>query len=125
MASPPFDRNTRLSATRTRLAHERTLMAWIRTCTSLIAFGFTIYQLFRYMAATDRLAQPTVSPMWVGFAMIVIGLSALVVAWIQHRRELAILRAEFGEMPTSLASVTAALITLLGIAAVIGVILRF
>ena len=29
-----------------RLALERTLMAWIRTCTSLIAFGFTIYQFF-------------------------------------------------------------------------------
>lgn len=46
MADPKPDRNTLLAADRTRLAYERTLMAWVRTSTSLIAFGFTIYQLF-------------------------------------------------------------------------------
>ena len=63
MSASPLDPSTRLAANRTRLAHERTLMAWIRTCASLIAFGFTIYQIFRYLAATDRLADPLVSPL--------------------------------------------------------------
>lgn len=118
------DRNTRLSATRTRLAHERTLMAWIRTCTSLIAFGFTIYQLFRYLRAAEGLSAPLVSPQWIGLMMVLVGLGSLIVAWVQHRRDLAVLREEFGEMPTSLASVAAALIALLGVAALFGVILR-
>lgn len=41
-----LDANTRLAVERTRLAHERTLMAWVRTSLALIAFGFTIYQIF-------------------------------------------------------------------------------
>jgi uncharacterized membrane protein YidH (DUF202 family) len=35
-----------LSIKRTRLSYDRTLMAWIRTATSLISFGFTIYKFF-------------------------------------------------------------------------------
>jgi putative membrane protein len=34
----------------TRLAYEeRTLMAWVRTATSLISFGFTIFNFFRFL----------------------------------------------------------------------------
>jgi putative membrane protein len=124
MSPPSLEPSTRLAATRTRLAHERTLMAWIRTCTSLIAFGFTMYQVFRYLAVADRLDEPLVSPQWVGLMMLLIGLCALVVAWMQHRRDLAVLRAEFGEMPMSLASVAAALIALLGVMALLGVLVR-
>lgn len=119
------DANTRLAVQRTRLAHERTLMAWIRTCTSLIAFGFTIYQIFRYLATSERLRAPFVSPQIVGVAMIVIGLVALVLAWIQHRREMTALRDEYGTMPFSIAGVTAALIAGLGLIALIAVTLRF
>lgn len=119
-----MDPNTRMAATRTRLAHERTLMAWIRTCASLIAFGFTLYQIFRYLAATEQLDAPRVSPLWIGVAMMLIGLGVLIAAWMQHRRELRALTAEFGEMPTSLAAIAAALIAGLGIAALIGVVLR-
>jgi putative membrane protein len=80
------DANTRLAAERTRLAQERTLMAWVRTCTSLIAFGFTIYQIFRYLSTSERLRAPFVSPQVFGVVMIVIGLTALVLAWLQHRQ---------------------------------------
>ena len=65
--------NTRLAAERNRLALERTLMAWTRTSTSLIAFGFTIYQIFRYLSQNDRLRDPYVSPQVLDFAMIVGG----------------------------------------------------
>jgi putative membrane protein len=34
---------TDLALDRTRLAHERTMMAWIRTATSLISFGFAVF----------------------------------------------------------------------------------
>jgi uncharacterized membrane protein YidH (DUF202 family) len=45
-ASPPnVSESTLLAVDRTRLAHERTLMAWVRTATSMISFGFTIAKL--------------------------------------------------------------------------------
>ena len=119
------DANTRLAVQRTRLAHERTLMAWIRTCTSLIAFGFTIYQIFRYLATSERLREPFVSPQIVGVAMILIGLIALVFASVQHRREMTALQGEYGAMPLSIAGMTAAMIAGLGVIALIAVTLRF
>jgi putative membrane protein len=119
------DPNTRLAADRTRLAYERTLMAWVRTCTSLIAFGFTIYQIFRYLSTSERLRAPFVSPQVFGVVMILIGLTALVLAWFQHRHGMNKLRADFGAMPFSIAAVTAALIAGLGLIALIGVTLRF
>jgi putative membrane protein len=84
-------------------------MAWIRTCASLIAFGFTIYQTFRYLATSERLRAPFVSPQIVGLAMILIGLIALVLAWVQHRRDLGALQAEYGSMPFSIVGLIAAL----------------
>jgi putative membrane protein len=120
-----LDANTRLAAERTRLAYERTLMAWVRTCTSLIAFGFTIYQIFRYLSTSERLRAPFVSPQVFGVVMILIGLTALILAWLQHRQGMKALRAEFGSTPFSIAGLIAALIAGLGLIALIGVTLRF
>ncbi|MGZ4725637.1 MAG: YidH family protein, partial [Ilumatobacteraceae bacterium] len=103
MTNQAPDANTRLAAQRTRLAQERTLMAWIRTCTSLIAFGFTIYQIFRYLSTSERLREPFVSPQIFGVVMILIGLTALVLALAQHRQSRKELRADFGPAPFSIA----------------------
>jgi putative membrane protein len=124
MADRPLDANTRLAAERNRLALERTLMAWTRTSTSLIAFGFTIYQIFRYLSETERLRDPYVSPQVFGVAMILVGLAALILGWIQHRQELKALRADFGPMRYSIAAIVAAMITGLGLIALLGVTLR-
>jgi uncharacterized membrane protein YidH (DUF202 family) len=40
--------STELAVERTWLAHERTLMAWVRTATFMISFGFTIYKFFQF-----------------------------------------------------------------------------
>lgn len=124
MTDRPLDPNTRLAAERNRLALERTLMAWTRTATSLIAFGFTIFQAFRYLSESERLADPYLSPQLVGTVMIVIGVAALVLAWVQHRQELAALRLEFGPMRYSNASVVAAMIAGLGVLALLAITLR-
>lgn len=119
-----LDANTRLAVERTRLAQERTLMAWVRTSLALIAFGFTIYQIFRYLAGSQRLREPLISPTVFGVITILIGLVALVLAWVQHRQDMAALRANFGPTPLSIASVVAALVAGLGVVALLGVVLR-
>jgi putative membrane protein len=124
MTSPPIDDSTRLSATRTCLSYDRTLMAWIRTSTSLIAFGFTIYQLFRYIATQTR--EPLVSPQVVGTMMVLVGLTTLILAAIQHRRDVNGLRARFGDLPrSSTPEILAALIAAWGLVALVGVVVRF
>lgn len=42
-----------LGETRTILASDRTLMAWIRTSLSMLSFGFTIYKFLKSIAAPD------------------------------------------------------------------------
>src|SRR5262245_41771654 len=117
---------TKLAVERTRLAHERTLMAWVRTATSLISFGFTIYKFFEYLHQTGAEEKP---PQFFGarqFAllMIIIGLVALVVATFEHRQSMRALRAEYHDVPRSLAAIMAALIGLLGFLGLFSVIFR-
>ncbi len=119
------DANTRLAADRNRLALERTLMAWIRTCTSMIAFGFGIYQFMEYLTTKPRLREPLVSPRIFAIMLIVAGLVALTLAWLQHRQALRELREEFGiATPYSISGVMAVFIATLGVVALLGVALR-
>jgi len=123
MTDRPLDESTRLAVERTRLAHERTLMAWIRTSTSLIAFGFTIFKFFQYLA-TEEHRHTIVSPWVIGILMILLGLVALTLAWIQHRQATKALQAEVGTMPYSIAGIMAGLIAVMGLAALVIVALR-
>lgn len=119
-----LDYNTRLAVDRTRLAYERTLMAWVRTSTSLIAFGFTIYQVFAYLERQPGVRKAVVKPGVVGIVMIVIAVVVLVLASLQHRQGLRDLRAEYGPMPPSIAGVMAVLIAGLGVLALLAIVLR-
>lgn len=124
MADRPLDANTRLAAERNRLALERTMMAWTRTATSLILFGFGSYQIFGYLATSERLREPLLRPQVFGVTMIVTGLIALALALFQHVQELRALRAEFGPMRPSIAAVVAAFVAGLGVIALLGVTWR-
>jgi putative membrane protein len=118
------DSATRLAFDRTRLAYERTLMAWIRTAISLITFGFSIYKFFQVEAVDLRQQQHLVSANTFAALMIIIGLASLLMATMQHHRELQTLRVQDPDVPQSLARVLAALISVLGILALVSVILR-
>lgn len=118
----PF-RRIDLSADRTMLAHERTLMAWTRTGTSLISFGFTIYAFF------DNFESRQTRPHLLGsanyaLAMISIGLACIVLATVQHWRDVRDIEAESGEKPRFLAPILAGLTSCLGIFGLLAVILR-
>jgi len=119
-----LDPSTRLAADRTRLALERTLMAWVRTCTSMIAFGFGIFQFMQYLSTNTELRQPLISPQLFAALLIVAGLLALALAWLQNRQAMRELRQEYGEMPYSIAGVMSAFIAGVGIIALLGVALR-
>ena len=114
MTAQPLDTGTRLAVDRTRLAHERTLMAWVRTATSMISFGFSIYKFFQ-----TRDGQPgsgLIGPRGFAIVMISIGLTALALATIEHRRDLRAMRTEYGAIiPYSLASLIGGLVSVLGV----------
>jgi putative membrane protein len=113
-----------MAAERTYLAYERTLMAWIRTAASLIAFGFTLYKFFQYLHEQDqaRESQHILGARTYGLLMIAIGIITLALATLQHRLSLKRFRAEFPDTPHSLALLIAALISGLGILALISAI---
>jgi putative membrane protein len=111
----------RLALERTFLAHERTLMAWVRTAASMITFGFTLFKFFQYLHEheQDAMEQPVLGARSYGMVMIVIGVVTLALATWQHRQNMAKLRAEYPEAPFSIALLLAALISGLGILALI------
>jgi putative membrane protein len=120
----PFNSN-QMAMDRTRLAHERTLMAWVRTATSLISFGFTIYKFFQYLqekseATSDRI----LGPREFALIMIGIGLLALLFSTVQHRRDMVTLRTQYPGVPYSLATVLAVLLSIFGIVAFVAVVFR-
>ena len=128
MTSPgakPLDAGTRLAVDRTRLAYERTLMAWVRTATSLISFGFTIYKFFQLeLKGPGAQAEPLIGARGFALIMIATGLLALALSTFEHRRSLQAMREEFGPIPPSTATIVAALISVLGILALVAVAVR-
>jgi putative membrane protein len=121
-----IDVSTKLAYDRTRLAYERTLMAWVRTGVSLISFGFTIYKFFEEFHSAERVPVRTTLIGSRGFAiiMISIGLVAVLLATFQHIRTMHRLRAEYVDVPYSLAALVALLVSVLGILALLAVIYR-
>src|SRR5271170_5351189 len=72
---------------RTRLSIERTMMAWLRTATALIGFGFAIVQYFSHLQQMPG-ARPAYLPdasRYLGLALISCGVLALVVSIWQYR----------------------------------------
>jgi inner membrane protein YidH len=101
-------------------------MAWVRTATSLITFGFTIYKFFDFLRehGTEFRPDRVLGPREFAMIMIGIGLVALALATVQHVQNTRALRREFPKVPISLATVLAALISVLGIMSFLAVLFR-
>ena len=97
-------------------------MAWVRTATSMISFGFTIAKLVPQRESVQEswlLDTHTFASIMIGVALV-----ALTMAAIQHRREMRTLRAHYPEhVPYSNAMLVASLVAGFGILAFVGVLI--
>jgi inner membrane protein YidH len=116
---------TELAVERTQIAADRTLMAWIRTALSMITFGFTIYKFLEALGQAEHLvwARPN-APRNLGMALITVGTAALIVATVQHYQSSRRRRPDGAKSPWSLVIVVAIFVSLIGLLAFVGVLLR-
>jgi putative membrane protein len=126
-AAVAADFSVRFSLERTMLSHERTLMAWVRTATSLITFGFSIYKFFQLELGGPI---PGRAHLVIGvreFAMILIaiGLCALILAAIQNWQYRKGLRKQHMKVPAAPSTIVAGLIAFLGFLAMASTIFRW
>jgi putative membrane protein len=115
MTEPPDD-------PRVPLAAERTLLAWVRTGLALMGFGFVVarFGLFLHQLAAIRgvPAEPTPGrSLWIGAALIALGVVVNILAGVGHVRLLARLRRgePYRPMAWSLAVVVTGIVAALGI----------
>jgi putative membrane protein len=78
-----------LAKQRNRDAAERTLMAWIRTCLSLISFGFGLDKIVAAIRSQDgAVGHAGLGVRLVSMAFVLTGMAAMAAATLQHRRDL-------------------------------------
>jgi putative membrane protein len=122
----PLDNATKLAVDRTFLAHERTMMAWVRTAASMISFGFTIYKFFQLELSGRRpAADYLVGPSEFALILIATGVGSLVLATFEHRRSMQLMRTLYGDaVSRSIAGLVAGIVGALGVAAIVLVLLQ-
>ena len=128
-------RRTGMSFQRTRMSADRTLMSVIRTSLSLIGFGFTIAQVFQKLRDQDIITKAT-APRNFGLALVGLGIVMLVIGIIYHLQFMMGLRHLRESMreeglihgetifPVSFTLVTALILLIIGIAAVMSLVDR-
>jgi putative membrane protein len=99
-------------------------MAWVRTATSLITFGFSVYKFFQFDTKGAAHVERLLGPRGFGLMMITFGLVSLAVGTLQHINGMRQLRTQYRQLPRSVAAVLAGLISILGIFALILVLFR-
>jgi putative membrane protein len=117
-----------LNDPRVFFAAERTLLAWNRTALALMAFGFAIerFGLFVKMLMPPPHPPPdTQMSFWIGTALVALGSFSAVLATIQYRKVLKLLRPI--EIPdrywASLAAAVTLAVALVGAALVVHLLL--
>ena len=126
-------RRTGLSFQRTRMSADRTLMSVIRTSLSLIGFGFTIFQVFQKLYEAEILHRAQ-EPRNLGVALVLLGITMLVLGIVYHVRFMLGLRQERQHMkaeglihgesqfPVSMTLIVAALLLVIGLLAIVSMV---
>jgi len=126
-------RRTGMSFQRTRMSADRMLMSVIRTSLSLISFGFTISQVFEKLREAGTIAHAG-APRNFGIALVLLGIAMLAGGIVYHVQFMLGLRHDRAAMkggglihaesgfPVSLTLVTAVLLLLIGIVAIISMV---
>jgi putative membrane protein len=99
------------------------MMSWIRTATSLITFGFTIYKFFQ-IEAPPRTPVRLIGPRGFAGMLVSIGLVSLVLGAFEYRNNIGALGGQHPGRQRSLAVLTAALVFIVGILGLLAVIFR-
>jgi putative membrane protein len=80
---PPAAKSTsELALLRTRMASERTLMAWIRTSLSMLSFGFTIYKVLQAVQTAEHAVNHV--PRNTGLVLIGLGVLSMLLGTIEY-----------------------------------------
>jgi inner membrane protein YidH len=116
VSDPELKIGDMLALDRTRLAAERTLMAWVRTAVSMITFGFSAYKFLQVLdeQSTVPVLRPH-APRNLGLTLIGIGTCSLIVACMQHWTYVSRLRPAHPYRPWDLTFIVACIFTLLGL----------
>ena len=122
--STALDTATFLAVERTRVAYDRTMMAWIRTAISLLTFGFGIYKFFEIGTGRQQGMSHRIGPREFGLAMVSIGLISLLIAAFDNKRNISRLQAYAHITHRSKATLLAVLIGFLCILAICLMLLR-
>ncbi len=131
-------RRTGLAFQRTRMSADRTLMGIVRTSLSLIGFGFTIFQFFRYLresAGGEQLLRGA-APRNFGLALVLLGVAMQTLGIWDHIAFMLNLRKkrrQFVEsgliegddrFPISTTLIVATALLLIGLIAITGMVFR-
>jgi putative membrane protein len=113
-----LDRSTKLAFDRTYLAEERTILAWIRTATSLITFGFAIFSFFGIPNGAGHAHASYLGPRIFSLALISVGLLSLLFAAVQRRRDIKAMKALYPDAKgVSMATTVGLFVACLGVLA--------
>ena len=89
LQAPSLSPGTELAKERNRAAEERTLMAWIRTCLSLISFGFGIERIVSVLySQVGSIVDPLRLSRILGFSFVALGTLAMFLAALDYRHQL-------------------------------------
>lgn len=116
------DLTSKLALERTRVAYDRTMMAWIRTATSLITFGFGVYKFFQLELKLAGRENQRIGIRDFALVMVGAGVLAMILGSLDHWRNMQTLRKEDPSLPRSRAGVLAGVIMSVGFFALVVVV---